>query len=54
MCKRNIDRLVAFHLSPTGALACNPDMRPEGESNQQIFGFQNDAQPTEPHQLGLK
>ena len=35
-----------------GDLACNPDMCPDWESNQQPFGSQAHAQSTELHQPG--
>ena len=37
---------------PTGGLACNTGMCPDGESNQQPFGSQAGAQSTEPHHPG--
>ena len=30
----------------------NPGMCPDRESNRRLFGLLDDAQPTEPHQLG--
>ena len=39
-------------LPPTGEWTQSPGMRPDWESNQQHFGSQEDAQPTEPHQSG--
>ena len=45
--------VVAFHVSPTGDLACNPSICPNWELNQQPFGSQASIQPTEPHQPGL-
>ena len=44
--------VVASHKHPTGALAHNPGMCPDWESNQQLFGSHASAQPTEPHQPG--
>ena len=44
--------LVVSCTPPTGDLACNPGMWPDQESNQQIFGLQDGAQPTEPHWSG--
>ena len=45
-------QLVASHMSPTRDLVHNPSMCPDWESNQQPFGLQASAQPTEPHQSG--
>ena len=45
--------VVASRTPPTGDLACNPDMCPDWESNQQPFGSQAHAQSIEPHQPGL-
>ena len=45
--------MAPSHVSPTGELACNPDMCPDWESNQRHFGLQASTQSTEPHQLGL-
>ena len=39
--------------TPAGALAHNPGMCPDQELNRRCFALQNDARPTEPHQLGL-
>ena len=39
--------------SPTGNLAHNPGMYPDGELNHQLFGSQVSTQSTEPHQPGL-
>ena len=44
--------VVAFHVPLVGDLACNKDMWPEWESNQQPFGSQAGVQSTEPHQPG--
>ena len=44
--------VAAFHTPPTGALAHNPGMCPNWESNQQPFGLQAGTQSTEPHQPG--
>ena len=44
--------VVASHTFPTGDLACNPGMCPDGESNQWPFGSQASTQSTEPHQPG--
>ena len=43
---------VASRVPWTGDLACNPDMCPDWESNQQPFGSQAGVQSTEPHQPG--
>ena len=40
-------------MPPVGYLARNPDMCPDWESNWGPFGWQEDIQPTEPHQSGL-
>ena len=45
--------VVASHAPPTGDLACNPGMCPDGESNWQPMGPQASAQPTKPHQPGF-
>ena len=55
---RNIEELekhlwVASCAPPTRDLAPNPGMCPDQEFNQRPFGFQDDIQPTEPHQPGL-
>ena len=44
--------VVASHVAPTGDLARNPGRCPDWESNQQPFGLQAHAQPTELHQPG--
>ena len=44
--------VVAFHMPPTGDLACNPSMCPDSKWNQQPFGSQASTQSTEPHQPG--
>ena len=44
--------VVASHAPPSGSLACNLDMCPDWESNQQPFGLQAGTQSTEPHQPG--
>ena len=44
--------VVATHTPPTGDQACNPDMCPDYESNQQPFGSQAGIQSTEPQQPG--
>ena len=41
--------VVAAHAPATGDLAHNPGMCPDWEWNQQPFGSQAHAQPTEPH-----
>ena len=46
--------MVASGAPPTGDLAHNPDMCPDWELNQQLFGSQAGTQSTEPHQPGLK
>ena len=45
-------RLVASQMPPTEALARNPGMCPDWESNWQPFGLQAGAQSSEPHQPG--
>ena len=45
--------LVASHMPPNGALARNPGMCSDWESNQQPFGSQASIQSTDPHQPGL-
>ena len=45
-------RAVASRALPSGDLAHNPGMCPDGESNQQPFGSQASTQSTEPHQPG--
>ena len=45
--------VVASWAPPTGALACNPGMCPDWESNWRPLGSQASAQTTEPHQSGL-
>ena len=57
--KKNMDvrekhQLVASPEPPTGDLASNPGLCPEGELNRQHFSSQASAQPTGPHQPGLK
>ena len=44
--------VVASHAPPTGDLAHNPGMCPDGELNQRPFGSHTGAQSTEPHQSG--
>ena len=39
---------------PSGALACNPGMCPDWESNWQSFSSQAGTQSIEPHQPGQK
>ena len=48
---RHINWLPPIHIL-TGHQTCKPGMSPDWESNQQPFGFWDDAQPTEPHWLG--
>ena len=48
---RNINWLPSIH-APAGNLTHNPGICPAQELNWQPFAFQNDAQPTEPHQSG--
>ena len=43
---------VASHTSPTGNLACNPDMCTDWESNGWPFGLQAGSKSTEPHRPG--
>ena len=43
---------IASGTSPTGELACSSGVCPDWEWNQQTFGLQDDAQPTEPHWSG--
>ena len=43
---------VASHTPPTGGLAHNPGMCPDGESNWWTLGLWDNAQPTEPYQSG--
>ena len=55
--ERNIDRLPPVH-APTrdwnpGDWAHNPGMCPDWELNPRLFGLQDNAQPTEPHQPGF-
>ena len=45
--------VVVSQAPPTGDQACNPDMCPDWESNQQPFSSQAGAQSTEPHHPGL-
>ena len=45
--------VVASCALPNGALACNPGMCPDWESNQQPCGLQASDQSTEPQQPGL-
>ena len=57
--ERNINvkekhQLVAFCMPSTGDTAHNSGMCPDGESNQQPFSLQNDAQPNEPYHSGQK
>ena len=47
------NQLVASCTTPTGDLAQNPRMCPDGEQNQWPFGSQAGAPSTEPHQPGL-
>ena len=51
MWERNIDWLPSVH-APSGHQTCNPGMCPDWESNQWPFSLLDEAQPTEPHQLG--
>ena len=44
--------VVASCAPPTGELACNPGMCPDGELNQRPFDLQAGTQSTEPQQLG--
>ena len=44
--------VVASRMSPTGDLACNPDVCSDEESNQRPFGLQAGTQSPEPHQPG--
>ena len=44
--------VVASNTPPTGELACNPGMCPDGELNQRPFDLQAGTQSTEPQQLG--
>ena len=44
--------LVASCLPSVGNRSCNPGMYPDWVLNQQPFGLQDGAQPTEPHQPG--
>ena len=44
--------VVAYHVPPTGHLACIPGMCPDWESNWRPFGFQASTQSTESHQPG--
>ena len=46
--------VVASRAPPTGDLACNPGVCPDGESNQRPFGSQARTPSTELHQPGLK
>ena len=46
--------VAAFSMPPTGDLACNPGMCPDGELNRRPFGLQASTQSTEPHQPGLE
>ena len=57
MCERNIGvqekhQSVASHMPPTKDLAHNPGMCTDQESNQQPVALWDNAQPTEPCQLG--
>ena len=45
--------VVAFHMPPTGDLACKSVICPDWELNQRPFGMQAGTQSTEPHQQGL-
>ena len=45
--------VVASCTPPAGDLASSSGMCPDWEWNQQPFGSQAGAQPTEPHQPGL-
>ena len=45
--------MLASHAAPAGDLAHNPGMCPDWELNQQPFGSQAGAQPTESHQPAL-
>ena len=44
--------VVATRAPPTGDLARNPGVCPDGESNQRPLGLQASAQSSEPHQPG--
>ena len=44
--------VVAFHMPPTGNLACNPGKCPDQESNRLLLGSQAGTGSTEPHQPG--
>ena len=57
--ERNIDvwekhLSVAYSTSPAGDLERKPDMCSDQESNLQPFDLQDNNQPTEPHQSGLR
>ena len=52
MWERNIDPLPLGH-SPTRDQTHNPGMCPDRESNQQLFPWWHNAQPTELHLSGL-
>lgn len=43
---------AGHQLAATRDWACNLDMTPDQESNQQSFSAQNDAQSTKAHQIG--
>ena len=45
-------QLLASHKPPTWNLACNPGKCPDQKSSQQPFDVWDNAQSTEPHQLG--
>ena len=46
--------LVASCMPPTGALACNPGMRPDWELNHQPFASKASTQSIQPHQPELE
>ena len=54
--ERNIDvrEKVASCAPATGDLSCHPGTCLDWESNQRLFGLQDNAQPTEPHQSGCR
>ena len=54
--ERNNDvwEISCLSRAPSGDLTHNPGMYPDRETNWWPLGSQADAQPTEPHQTGLK